>query len=84
MEIKTFNPELLKKCLHGGTQIRNESVNNVMWSRVPKKIFVQTEVLSMGTKDAISSFNIGNVSKPETCNAMDRLDKQRLLKAKYS
>ncbi|GFT10835.1 uncharacterized protein TNCV_1944651 [Trichonephila clavipes] len=29
------NPELLKKCLHGGTQ--NQSVNNAIWSRVPKK-----------------------------------------------
>ncbi|GFV59243.1 uncharacterized protein TNCV_2339841 [Trichonephila clavipes] len=25
MEIKTFNPESLKKCLHGGTQNPNES-----------------------------------------------------------
>ncbi|GFV84479.1 uncharacterized protein TNCV_5007411 [Trichonephila clavipes] len=38
------NPELLKKCLHGGTQNPNESVNNVIWSRVPKKTFVQLEV----------------------------------------
>ncbi|GFY05502.1 uncharacterized protein TNCV_218841 [Trichonephila clavipes] len=42
------NPELLKKCLHGGTQNPNESVNNVIWSRVPKKTFVQLEVLSLG------------------------------------
>ncbi|GFV48835.1 uncharacterized protein TNCV_4269121 [Trichonephila clavipes] len=46
------NPELLKKCLHGGTQNPNESVNNVIWSRVPKKTFVQLEVLSLGTYDA--------------------------------
>ncbi|GFW79929.1 uncharacterized protein TNCV_3899301 [Trichonephila clavipes] len=42
------NPEVLKKCLHGGTQNPNESVNNVIWSRVPKKTFVQLEVLSLG------------------------------------
>ncbi|GFX48191.1 uncharacterized protein TNCV_4115261 [Trichonephila clavipes] len=42
------NPELLKKCLHGGTQNPNEGVNNVIWSRVPKKTFVQLEVLSLG------------------------------------
>ncbi|GFX82523.1 uncharacterized protein TNCV_2166711 [Trichonephila clavipes] len=59
------NPELLKKCLHGGTQNPNESVNNVIWSRVPKKTFVQLEVLSLGTYDAVSSFNMGNVSKLE-------------------
>ncbi|GFX69806.1 uncharacterized protein TNCV_833831 [Trichonephila clavipes] len=89
------NPELLKKCLHGGTQNPNESVNNVIWSRVPKKTFVQLEVLSVGTYDAVSSFNMGNVSKLEilrkmciepgdyTVQAMECLDKQRLLRAKY-
>ncbi|GFU86490.1 uncharacterized protein TNCV_423061 [Trichonephila clavipes] len=88
------NPELLKKCLHGGTQNLNESVNNVIWSRVPKKTFVQLEVLSLGTYDAVSSFNMGNVSKLEilrkciepgdyTVQAMECLDKQRLLRAKY-
>ncbi|GFY16861.1 uncharacterized protein TNCV_3689191 [Trichonephila clavipes] len=90
------NPELLKKCLHGGTQNPNESVNNVIWSRVPKKTFVQIEVLSLGTYDATSSFNMRNVSKLEilrklciepgdyTVQAMERFDKQRLLRAKYS
>ncbi|GFU11485.1 uncharacterized protein TNCV_4742261 [Trichonephila clavipes] len=90
------NPELLKKCLHGGTQNPNESVNNVIWSRVPKKTFVQLEVLSLGTYDAVSSFNMGNVSKLEilrkmciepgdyTVQAMECLDKQRLLRVKYS
>ncbi|GFS56148.1 uncharacterized protein TNCV_1650651 [Trichonephila clavipes] len=90
------NPELLKKRLHGGTQNPNESVNNVIWSRVPKKTFVQLEVLSLGTYDAVSSFNMGNVSKLEilrkmciepgdyTVQAMECLDKQRLLRAKYS
>ncbi|GFV36372.1 uncharacterized protein TNCV_2234191 [Trichonephila clavipes] len=89
------NPELLKKCLHEGTQNPNESVNNVKWSRVPKKTFVQLEVLSLGTYDAVSSFNMGNVSKLEilrkmciepgdyTVQAMQCLDKQRLLRAKY-
>ncbi|GFS93668.1 uncharacterized protein TNCV_798131 [Trichonephila clavipes] len=96
MEIKTFNPEWLKKCLHGGTQNSNESVNNVIWSRVPKKIFVQTEVLSLDTYDENSSCNMGNASKPEvlrklniepgnyTVQAMERFDKQRLLNSKCS
>ncbi|GFX46905.1 uncharacterized protein TNCV_4040491 [Trichonephila clavipes] len=65
MKSKTFNPELRRKGLHGGTQNPNESVSNVIWFRVPKKIFVQIEVLSLGTYDAISSFNLGDVSKPE-------------------
>ncbi|GFW34068.1 uncharacterized protein TNCV_287521 [Trichonephila clavipes] len=90
------NPELLKKCLHGGTQNPNESVNNVIGFRVPKKTFVQLEVLSLGTYDAVSSFNMGNISKLEilrklcigpgdyTVQAMERLHKQRLLRAKYT
>ncbi|GFW82359.1 uncharacterized protein TNCV_3818391 [Trichonephila clavipes] len=65
MEIKTFNPEMVKKSLHGGTQNPDESVNNVIGSRVPKKIFVQIEVLSLGSYDAIPSFNMGYVLKPE-------------------
>lgn len=90
------NPDLLKKCLHGNTQNPNESVNNVIWSRVPKKTFIQIEALSLGTYDAISSFNLGNKTKLETLrklgiepghftvNAMKCLDKERLLRARYS
>ncbi|GFV11334.1 uncharacterized protein TNCV_3724231 [Trichonephila clavipes] len=90
------NPEFLKKCLHGGTQNPNESVNNVIWSRVTKKTFVQLEVLPLGTYDAVSSFNMGNVSKLEilrklciepgdyTVQAIECLDKQMLLRAKCS
>ncbi|GFX97904.1 uncharacterized protein TNCV_4905551 [Trichonephila clavipes] len=57
------DPELLKKCLHGNTQNPNESINNVIWSRVPKKTFVHLETLSFGTYDAIASFNKGNATK---------------------
>ncbi|GFU11254.1 uncharacterized protein TNCV_3083861 [Trichonephila clavipes] len=89
------NPELLKVFTWRYAK-SNESVNNVIWSRVPKKTFVQLEVLSLGTYDAVSSFNMGNVSKLEilrkkmciepgdyTVQAMECLDKQRLLRAKY-
>ncbi|GFU49192.1 uncharacterized protein TNCV_2674881 [Trichonephila clavipes] len=59
-------------------------------------ICTNRSIISLGTYDAISSFNMGNVSKPEilrkfniepgdyTVQAMERLNKQRLLKAKYS
>ncbi|GFT45027.1 uncharacterized protein TNCV_3790221 [Trichonephila clavipes] len=89
------NPELLKKVFTWRYAKSNESVNNVIWPRVPKKTFVQLEVLSLGTYDAVSSFNMGNVSKLEilrkmciepgdyTVQAMECLDKQRLLRAKY-
>ncbi|GFV16166.1 uncharacterized protein TNCV_3379301 [Trichonephila clavipes] len=52
------DPELLKKCLHVNTQNPNESINNVIWSRVPQKTFVHLETLSFGTYDAIASFLI--------------------------
>ncbi|GFX49795.1 uncharacterized protein TNCV_3073481 [Trichonephila clavipes] len=88
------DPELLKKCLHGNTQNPNESINNVIWSRVPKKTFVHLETLSFGTYDAIASFNKGNTTKLDilkklniepgyyaTC-CMERLDKERDYKGK--
>ncbi|GFS53178.1 uncharacterized protein TNCV_4069041 [Trichonephila clavipes] len=90
------DPELLKKCLHGNTQNPNESINNVIWSRVPKKTFVHLETLSFGTYDAIASFNKGNTTKLDilkklniepgyyaTC-CMERLDKERITRARYA
>ncbi|GFV44737.1 hypothetical protein TNCV_562881 [Trichonephila clavipes] len=56
----------------------------------------EIEELSLGISDAISSFNMGKVLNPEilrklnidpgdyTVEAIECLDKQRLLKAKYS
>ncbi|GFW06127.1 uncharacterized protein TNCV_4479181 [Trichonephila clavipes] len=90
------DPELLKKCLHGNTQNPNESINNVIWSRVPKKTFVHLETLSFGMYDAIASFNKGNTTKLDilkklniepgyyaTCY-MERLDKERITRARYA
>ncbi|GFX71552.1 uncharacterized protein TNCV_2695401 [Trichonephila clavipes] len=90
------DPQLLKKCLHGNTQNPNESINNVIWSRVPRKTFVHLETLSFGTYDAIASFNKGNATKldilkklniePEyyaTC-CMERLAKERITWARYA
>ena len=34
------DPVLLKKCLHGKTQNANESFNNKVWCRCPKRVFV--------------------------------------------
>ncbi|GFV32345.1 uncharacterized protein TNCV_1676311 [Trichonephila clavipes] len=65
------DPELLKKCLHGNTQNPNESINNVIWSRVPKKTFVHLETLS---------FEPGYYA---TC-CMERLDKERIIRARYA
>jgi len=54
---------LLQRCVHGHTQNPNESVNNIIWSRVPKNTFLTLKPLTFGIHEAVSSFNNGNVSK---------------------
>lgn len=84
------NTDLLSKCLHGKTQNVNESVNNVIWSRVPKKNFVRLNTLEFGVCDAISTFNDGHITKchilsalglqpsVRTVEAMKRIDMERI------
>ncbi|GFV17993.1 hypothetical protein TNCV_167981 [Trichonephila clavipes] len=50
------NPELLKKVFTWRYAKPNESVNNVIWSRVPKKTFVQLEVLSLVFSSIVRDF----------------------------
>ena len=50
---------LLQKCLDGKTQNQNESLNGMMWERVPKGVFVGSEVEQLGVDDAVSHFHIG-------------------------
>ena len=40
--------ELLSKCLHRTTQNANESLNNLIWSKCPKRVFIKREVLAGG------------------------------------
>lgn len=84
---------LLKKCLHGRTQNPNECVNSVIWSRLPKTVFVQIKTLHFGVYDAVASFNQGNITKckvleqlglsigSRTANAMLQIDLERLRQA---
>lgn len=62
--------ELLEKCLHGKTQNPNESVNNVIWNRLPKTVFVGNKTLYFGVYEAIASFNEGYMVK---CKTLKRL-----------
>lgn len=57
------NDQLLRRCLHGGTQNPSESLNNVIWSRVPKTTFVMKTTLDLGVYEAIASYNMGNIVK---------------------
>ncbi|GFY10150.1 transposable element Tcb1 transposase [Trichonephila clavipes] len=90
------HPDLLQKMFAWKTQNPNESLHNVVWSRVPKATFVQIETLSLGVYDAVCSFNDGNVSKLKmlqkmgvepgkfSVSAMKLLDRERLMKAIYA
>ena len=51
--------ELLTKCLHGQTQNCNEALNNMIWTKCPKNVFVERETLEMGVNSAILEFNAG-------------------------
>lgn len=84
------NAELLRKCMHGKTQNPNESVNNVIWGRLPKTVFVGLKTLHFGVYEAIASFNDGYIVKCETLKqlkmkvgfhtvqSMKRADKERI------
>lgn len=86
---------LLSKCLDGKTQNQNESLNGMVWERVPKGVFVGSEVLQLGVYDAVAHFNIGSraaikvfeslgIPPGEFCiNECQQLDKIRVLKAEY-
>lgn len=54
------NDDLLKKCLDGKTQNQNESLNGMIWNRLPKTVFVGADVLNFGAYDGVAHFNIGN------------------------
>jgi len=50
---------LLKKCLHGKTQNVNESLNGIIWSCCPKRVYVNRKTLEIGVHSAILEFNEG-------------------------
>ncbi|GBN22799.1 hypothetical protein AVEN_104511-1 [Araneus ventricosus] len=91
-----FYPDLLKKCEHGNMENTNESGINVIWSCVPKSTFLQIEAFFLDAYDAVYTFNEGNSAKLQvhknlgmqpreyTFQALKRLDKENLLRAKYA
>ena len=62
--VKPFIPlstnALLSKCLDGKTHNQKESVNSIIWNRLPKSIFVGATVLELGVYDAVAPFDIGS------------------------
>ena len=54
------NDELLTKCVHGETQNPNEAFNNIIWTRCPKTIYVNRQVLETGVNSAVLHYNEGS------------------------
>ena len=52
---------LLRKCLHGKTQNRNESFNGMVWERVPKTRFSSLVHLEFGVYEAVANLNIERI-----------------------
>ena len=50
---------LLSKCLHRETQNVNESLNNLIWTRCPKQIYVGNSVLKTAVASAVICYNGG-------------------------
>ena len=48
-----------KKCIQGKTQNAKETLNALIWFRVPKSIFVGRETIEVGTYSAVIHFNNG-------------------------
>lgn len=68
------HPTLLRRCLHGKTQNVNESFNNVVWSRVPKNVFVGRKTLELGVYDSVITFNNGNMGRIEVLKKLGIAD----------
>ena len=73
----------------GKTQNQNESLNSMIWNRLPKSIFVGADVLDFGAYDAVAHFNIGSKAATkifnETCFGARTIfsDKKRVKKADH-
>ena len=52
---------LLQKCLHGQTQNVNESLNGIIWTRCPKRVYVGRNIVEIGVSSAVINFNDGNL-----------------------
>lgn len=74
----------LNRCLHGGTQNSNESFNNVLWSRVPKRVFVQRSTLQLGMYDAVITFNDGMAARANVLRKLNIEPSPQLLMEKQA
>jgi hypothetical protein len=62
--------DLLKKCVHGGTQNNNEAFHHLIWDRCPKTNFAGIQTLRVAVHGAIVTFNEGEMA---ALNVLKRL-----------
>lgn len=51
--------DLLTRCIDGETQNANEALNQIIWKRLPKDVFVGRSTLEIGVYSAIIGYNDG-------------------------
>ncbi|KAG8320895.1 hypothetical protein J6590_058047 [Homalodisca vitripennis] len=67
------DPALLKKCILGKSKNPNESVNAVIWSRLPKTVFVGLQTL-----ECLVLKELGMSVSKNTASVMSELDRLRV------
>ena len=63
--IKPIYKRLSADTLLSKTQNQNDSLNGMIWNRLPKSVFVGANVLKLGIYDAVAHFNIGATATTE-------------------
>lgn len=53
---------LLSKCMHGGTQNQNESINGLIWQRATKETHASLPTVETATFLGVAHFNDGSMS----------------------
>nr|XP_042913580.1 uncharacterized protein LOC122273614 [Parasteatoda tepidariorum] len=53
--------EILKRCVAGKTQNRNESLHSCIWRKCPKEVFVSKKRLEIAVFEAVEEYNLGHV-----------------------
>lgn len=61
--IRLTNDDLLKRCLQGQTQNRNESINGQLWSRCPKSRYCGKRRVVIAVCETVGVLNTGAASK---------------------
>ena len=53
------SPELLNSCKKGLAQNQNESLNNVLWAKCSKRVFIGKDQFTVAVCEAITAFSDG-------------------------